>query len=105
MDAFQAVRKVYYNLTLTGLSVVVALIVGTVELLSLLAQQSGWSGGFWDWIGSIDLNGIGFLIVSIFVVASVAAVLIWRLARVEEKWTARLASTSMDELSPAPATS
>ncbi|QNJ96588.1 HoxN/HupN/NixA family nickel/cobalt transporter (plasmid) [Mycolicibacterium fluoranthenivorans] len=98
------VRKVYYNLTLTGLSVVVALIVGTVELLSLLAQQSGWSGGFWGWIGSIDLNSIGFLIVSIFVVASVAAVLIWRLARVEEKWTARLASTSMDEPSPAPAT-
>jgi nickel/cobalt transporter (NiCoT) family protein len=81
------VRKVYYNITITGLSVVVALLIGSVELLGLLADQLGWSGGFWSWLGGIDLNAIGFLIVGLFVVTWVGAVLIWRYARIEEKWT------------------
>ena len=81
------VRKVYYNITITGLSVVVALLIGSVELLGLLADQLGWTGGFWGWLGGIDLNAIGFLIVGLFVVTWVGAVLIWRYARVEEKWT------------------
>jgi high-affinity nickel-transport protein len=80
------VRKVYYNLTITGLSVVVALLIGTVELLGLLADQLGWSGGFWTWMGGIDLNAIGFLIVGLFVVTWAVALLVWRYARIEEKW-------------------
>ncbi len=81
------VRKVYYNITITGLSVVAALLSGSVELLGLLASQLGWSGGFWSWLGGIDLNAIGFLIVGLFVVTWVGALLIWRYARIEEKWT------------------
>ena len=84
------VRKVYYNITITGLSVAVALIIGTIELLSLLAQQLGWSGGFWDWIGGLDLNIIGFFIVGMFVATWVVALLIWRFGRIEEKWSAAL---------------
>jgi high-affinity nickel-transport protein len=81
------VRKVYYNITITGLSVVVALLIGTVELLGLLGDQFGWSSGFWSWLGSIDLNAIGFLIVGLFVVTWAGALLIWRYGRIEEKWT------------------
>jgi high-affinity nickel-transport protein len=81
------VRKVYYNITITGLSVVVALLIGSVELLALLAEQFGWTGGFWGWLGSVDLNAIGFLIVGLFVVTWAGALLIWRYARIEEKWT------------------
>src|ERR1700749_2714291 len=81
------VRKVYYNITITGLSVVVALLIGSVVLLGLLADPLGWSGGFWSWLGGINLNAIGFLIVGLFVVTWVAAILIWRYARIEEKWT------------------
>lgn len=84
------VRKVYYNLTITGLSVVVALVIGTIELLGLLAEEFGWSGGVWDWIGGIDLNVVGFAIVGLFVVTWVGALLVWRWGRIEEKWTARL---------------
>jgi len=84
------VRKVYYNITITGLSVAVALIIGTVELLGLLAQQLGWSGGFWDWIGGLDLNAIGFVIVGMFIATWVVALLIWRFGRIEEKWSAAL---------------
>src|SRR6202522_754980 len=81
------VRKVYYNITITGLSVVVALLIGTVELLGLLAEQFGWTSGFWSWLGGIDLNVIGFLIVGLFVVTWAGALLIWRYGRIEEKWT------------------
>jgi high-affinity nickel-transport protein len=81
------VRKVYYNITITGLSVVVALLIGSVELLGLLAEQLGWSGGFWTWLGGIDLNAVGFVIVGLFAVTWAGALLIWRYARIEEKWT------------------
>ncbi|WP_043986182.1 HoxN/HupN/NixA family nickel/cobalt transporter [Mycolicibacterium llatzerense] len=84
------VRKVYYNITITGLSVMVALVIGTIELLGLLAEEFGWSGGIWDWIGGIDLNTVGFAIVGLFVVTWVVALLVWRWGRIEEKWTARL---------------
>jgi high-affinity nickel-transport protein len=84
------VRKVYYNITITALSVAVALIIGTIELLGLLAQQLNWSGGFWDWIGGLDLNILGFIVVGLFVLTWVASLLIWRFGRVEDKWNARL---------------
>jgi nickel/cobalt transporter (NiCoT) family protein len=88
----QPVRKVYYNITITALSVAVAFIIGTVELLSVLSGQLNWTGGFWDWIGGVNLNVIGFVIVGMFVVTWVAAVLIWRYGRIEEKWSASLRS-------------
>jgi high-affinity nickel-transport protein len=83
------VRKVYYNITITGLSVAVALLVGSVELLGLLADQLGWSGGLWEWIGGIDLNMIGFVIVAMFVLTWAVALLVWRYGRIEEKWSMR----------------
>ena len=81
------VRKVYYNITVTGLSVAVALIVGTAELLGLLTEQMGWHGGFWDWVAGLDLNAVGFLIVGLFVLTWLAAVLIWRFGRIEQRWS------------------
>ena len=46
----QPVRKVFYNLTVTGLSVAVALVIGTIELLSIAVERLDLSGGFWGWI-------------------------------------------------------
>jgi high-affinity nickel-transport protein len=85
------VRKVYYNLTITGLSVAVALIIGTVELLGLLGQQLNFTGPFWTWIGGIDINVLGFVIVGLFIVTWVVALAVWKVGRIEEKWTAHLA--------------
>ncbi|MDH6115126.1 high-affinity nickel-transport protein [Kitasatospora sp. MAP12-15] len=82
------VRKVYYNLTITGLSVAVALIIGTVELLGLLAQQLNLTGAFWGWISGIDINLLGFVIVGLFFVTWIAALAVWKFGRIEEKWTA-----------------
>ena len=84
------VRKVYYNITITGLSIAVALIVGTFELLGLLAEQFGWRGGIWDWIGALDLNAVGFGIVGLFVVTWVVAVVVWRIGRIERSGPFRL---------------
>lgn len=81
------VRKIYYNLTMTALSVAVALAIGSIELLGLFATQLGWRGPFWEWLGGVDLNTVGFLIVGIFVVTWAAALLIWRHARREEEWS------------------
>ncbi|GGS90262.1 HoxN/HupN/NixA family nickel/cobalt transporter [Streptomyces violaceus] len=84
------VRKVYYNLTITGLSVAVALLIGTVELLGLLTEKFGLHGPFWDWISGLDLNILGYAVVALFVATWVVALLVWRFGRIEEKWTAGL---------------
>jgi high-affinity nickel-transport protein len=85
------VRKVYYNLTITGLSVAVALIIGTVELLGLFAEKLDLHGFFWDWVAGLDLNVIGFLIVGLFFATWIVALLVWKFGRIEDKWTAGLA--------------
>ncbi|MFI6564898.1 HoxN/HupN/NixA family nickel/cobalt transporter [Streptomyces sp. NPDC050534] len=85
------VRKVYYNLTITGLSVAVALLIGSVELLGLLAGKLGLHGFFWDWVAGLDLNTVGFVIVGLFFATWAVALLVWKFGRIEEKWTADLA--------------
>jgi high-affinity nickel-transport protein len=82
------VRKVYYNITITGLSVAVALIVGTIELLSVLADKLSLTGGFWDTVANLNLNTVGFVIVGLFVATWAIALAVWRFARIEEKWSA-----------------
>jgi nickel/cobalt transporter (NiCoT) family protein len=81
------VRKVYYNLTITGLSVAVALIIGTVELLGLIGEKAGLHGPFWDWVAGLDLNIIGYLIAGLFIATWIVAFAIWRIGHIEEKWT------------------
>jgi high-affinity nickel-transport protein len=85
------VRKVYYNMTITGLSVAVALIIGTIELVSILTDKLDITSGPLAAIGGLDLNYVGFVIVGVFAGTWVIALLVWRYARIEEKWAARLA--------------
>ena len=72
-------RMIYYNLTITGLSVVVALLIGTVELLALLGEKAGRDGRLFNFIGSIDLNTAGFVVVGLFVVVGAIAAAFWKL--------------------------
>lgn len=81
------VRKVYYNLTITGLSVAVALVVGTIELVSILASKTGITSGPLAAIAALDLNNVGYVIVGLFVVTWVAALAIWKYGRIEDRWT------------------
>jgi high-affinity nickel-transport protein len=85
------VRKVYYNLTITGLSIAVAVIIGGIELTSLLADRFHWTGGLIGWIAGLDLNNVGFVIVALFVLTWAVALLVWRFGRIEERWGAAAA--------------
>ncbi len=80
------VRKVYYNITITGLSVFVAFYIGTLELMQVLAGQLHLRGGLWGYASAFNINKAGFTIVGIFVAVWVAALGYWRLGRVEERW-------------------
>jgi high-affinity nickel-transport protein len=90
------VRKVFYNLTITALSVFVALVIGSIEIFSLLAEKLELRGSGWDWLEGIDLNAIGFVIVAVFVVTWAVALAIWRFARLEERWSAALERSPRD---------
>ena len=61
------VRKVFYNITITALSVAVALIIGTIELLAVFADKFSLNGGIWDFVSNLDLNVVGYFIVGLFV--------------------------------------
>jgi high-affinity nickel-transport protein len=82
------VRKVYYNMTITGLSVFVAFFVGAVEVLGLIAQQTHLSGGFWGFMQDFNINTAGFVIVGMFVLTWLVALAIWHFGRIEQKWEA-----------------
>jgi high-affinity nickel-transport protein len=84
------VRKVFYNLTITGLSVAVALVIGTIELGGLIAEHLNLSGSFWSWFESIGINFLGFLIVGMFLATWAIALAVWRFGRIEERWSAHL---------------
>jgi nickel/cobalt transporter (NiCoT) family protein len=80
------VRKVYYNLTITALSVFVAVFVGAVEILGLLGQESNLTGSGWSWLANFNINTAGFVIVGVFVVTWVVALGIWHFGKLEQRW-------------------
>lgn len=80
------IRKIYYNLTVTGLSVFVALFVGGIELLQIFSEELNLVGGLWDVINGIDFNLMGFIIVGVFILTWIVALVIWKTQRIEERW-------------------
>ena len=80
------VRKVFYNIIITGLSVGVALYVGGLELLQVLANQLDLTGGLWDYVMSFNLNSAGYIIVAAFIVVWSVALLIWKYGNIESRW-------------------
>ncbi len=81
------VRKVFYNLTITVLSVLVALVIGVIVLTGLLVDRLGIESGPLAVIGSADLESVGFMIVGLFVAVWLIALAVWRFGRVEERWS------------------
>jgi high-affinity nickel-transport protein len=80
------VRKVYYNIVITGLSVAVAFFVGGLEICQVISEQLSLTGLFWDYANSFNLNAAGYIIVAVFAVVWIAALLIWKYGRIEERW-------------------
>jgi high-affinity nickel-transport protein len=92
------VRKVFYNLTITGLSVAVAFFVGTVEVLGLIGQEANLNSPFWAFVRGFNINTAGYAIVGLFVLTWAIALFYWRFGRVEEKWNAALASDAREDV-------
>ncbi len=96
---FNPVRKVYYNLAITGLSVVICFFIGAIETLSLVPLEVhgvSQTSGFWGFMYNFNINTAGFVIVGTFILTWAAAMLIWRYGHIEEKWTARLQAGSAE---------
>jgi high-affinity nickel-transport protein len=83
------IRKVYYNITITALSVGVAFFIGTIELLGLLpAEIGGLKGSFWNFMANFNINTAGFFIVGVFVVTWGVSLGVWRYGHIEDRWDA-----------------
>ncbi|MDQ6949792.1 MAG: HoxN/HupN/NixA family nickel/cobalt transporter [Actinomycetota bacterium] len=80
------IRKIYYNITTTGLSIFVAFVIGSIELLSLLSSQVGLTGQPWDFISAIDINTAGRIIVAIFLIVWVGAIVLWKVRKLDQKY-------------------
>jgi nickel/cobalt transporter (NiCoT) family protein len=78
------IRKIYYNLTLTIISVLVAFVIGGVELLQVISSEFGWGGPFWTWINGLDFETLGIGIVLLFVGSWLLAMAIYRIKRYED---------------------
>jgi nickel/cobalt transporter (NiCoT) family protein len=97
---FNPVRKVYYNLAITGLSVAICFFIGGIESLSLVPQEVhgvSQTSGFWGFMYNFNINTAGFVIVGMFIVTWAGAMAIWRWGRIEEKWSARLQAGGRQE--------
>ncbi len=79
-------RKLYYNLTVTIVSVLVAFGVGGIEILQLLAKEFNLGGPFWDWLGSLDFETIGVWIIGLFVLCWAVSVVYWKIRRFENRF-------------------
>jgi high-affinity nickel-transport protein len=84
------VRKIYYNITLTSISVAFAFVIGGTELLQVAIDQFGLAGGGWDWIGGLDLNTAGFVITGVLLAIWIGSVALWKFGRIEDRWSASL---------------
>jgi high-affinity nickel-transport protein len=85
----ESTRKLRYNLTITGLSVMIALVIGTIELVAMLGDRLRLPSGLWDWTSHVDLNTIGFGIVALLVVVWLVALAIWRRRSAHESLAVR----------------
>ncbi len=81
-------RKIYYNITTTGLSVAVALVIGTIELVGVLGHKLHQTGAFWGFVGNLsdDFELFGYIIVGMFVLTWAGSVILWKARRIEERW-------------------
>jgi high-affinity nickel-transport protein len=82
------IRRIYYNITVTTLSVAVALVIGAIEVLQVLSDKLALEGDVWRWLGGLDFGSLGYAIVGLFFVTWAVSVLIWKRRHIEERWGA-----------------
>jgi high-affinity nickel-transport protein len=80
------IRKVYYNITVTSLSVAVALLIGMIELLQVLAAKLSLDGGVWALLAGLNFGNLGYLVVGLFVATWAFSLALWKTRRIEARW-------------------
>jgi high-affinity nickel-transport protein len=90
---------VFYNITITSLSIIVAVFIGGLEVLQVMSRQLNLSGGVWDYANNFDLNQAGFVIVGPFILTWAIALSVWRFGHIEEKWSAGLRASERSRAS------
>jgi len=78
------VRKLYYNLNITLVSVLVALVVGTIEVMSIIAMEFHLSGGIWDYLVNLDFGLLGGIIIGIFIACWAISTIIYKVKRYDD---------------------
>jgi high-affinity nickel-transport protein len=82
------VRRIYYNITVTSLSVAVALMIGGIEVLQVVSDKLSLQGGVWQWLQGLDFGVLGYAMVGLFLVTWLVSVVIWKRRHIEERWGA-----------------
>jgi nickel/cobalt transporter (NiCoT) family protein len=82
-------RKIFYNITTTSLSIAVALVIGAIELAQVLISVLNLHGAFYDAIAGLDFGLLGYLIVGLFLAAWGLSVALWKLGRIEQRYGSR----------------
>jgi high-affinity nickel-transport protein len=95
------VRKVYYNLVITGLSIAAAFIIGTIEILGVLTAEVHLHGAFWDTMANFNINVAGFCIAAMFVIIWAVALAYWKWGNVEARWSSSVPAGERVTLSEA----
>jgi high-affinity nickel-transport protein len=78
-------KKVFYNLSVTGMSVLVAIVIGGVELFQVAGPELGLTGGFFAWIEAVDFGNLGYIVVALFVVAWAVSFGAWKVLKLDAK--------------------
>lgn len=79
------IRKIYYNITITSVSVIAALFIGVLEILQLIGEKQHWTTGFGGWIAQLDIGWLGYGLVIVFILAWLISMTIWKVFDIEGK--------------------
>ncbi|EQA5982815.1 HoxN/HupN/NixA family nickel/cobalt transporter [Staphylococcus pseudintermedius] len=79
-------RKIFYNITMTAISVVAALLIGGVEIMQLLGEKWHWKNGFLGWVTQLDFGWLGYALVVVLILSWIIAMVVWKIGHFEERW-------------------
>ena len=79
------IKKIYYNMTITILSIVAAGVIGVIEIGQVVAMEAKWNTGFWEWLQNLDFSVMGFVLVGLFVAVWVISLICWHVFHIEER--------------------
>ncbi len=78
------VRKLYYNMNITLISILVALVIGGIEVLQVIGTETGATGGIWDWAANVPFSILGFYIIGIFLGSWIISMIVYKLRGIDK---------------------